>query len=403
VTLRNAIIGLNIVAILVIASIIVFRVVSVRRNPETSKPSNLTPFAEDAGLEGPRLERVLRWALICSTVLAVGLPIYWLREPTRQKEELSGFDKRAEERGATLFSNSQMETYDPTKSLQCANCHGVKGEGGATSFTISAAQTGTGRPVQVQWRAPALNTVLSRFTPDQVTQIITYGRPNTPMAPWGIDGGGPKGVQAISDLVAYLQSIQLGNKGAHKQADDNVAKLKSDARDGVKSTQDALAAAQQKLDAATTPAEVAADQTAVTAQQQAVTNSQNWLNTVNAAGEGELLFDTNCARCHTRGWSFFDPTTPTVPLPDAPGAGAFGPKLNGGGTLNQFPGDVGIQQQIDWVTNRTTPQPDGSVLLAIGPNKGYGVRGISSGRMAHFGDILTGDQIKAIVIYERSL
>ena len=36
-------------------------------------------------------------------------------------------------------------------------------------------------------------------------------------------------------------------------------------------------------------------------------------------------------------------------------------------------------------------------------NKGYGVRGISSGRMAHFGNILSKQQIDAIIEYERSL
>ena len=55
------------------------------------------------------------------------------------------------------------------------------------------------------------------------------------------------------------------------------------------------------------------------------------------------------------------------------------------------------------MTNPVTEQPDGSQILAIGANKGYGVRGISSGRMAHFGNLLTAEQIKAIVDYERKL
>ena len=37
------------------------------------------------------------------------------------------------------------------------------------------------------------------------------------------------------------------------------------------------------------------------------------------------------------------------------------------------------------------------------PYKGYGVRGISSGRMAHFGNILSKKQIDAIIDFERSL
>jgi mono/diheme cytochrome c family protein len=403
VALRSALIVLNLLAIIVIAGIVFYRVLSVRRNPDRKQPQNLTPFAEDPTLETTRLERVLRWALICSAVLAIGLPIYWLREPTRQKAELVGFDDRAAERGGVLFANPTMKAYDPTKSLQCANCHGVDGGGGGALFVLPATQTGTGHPVQVTWQAPALNTVLSRLTPDQVTQVITYGRPGTPMAPWGVDGGGPKGDQAISDLVAYLASIQLGDVGANKQVDKNVAGLEATAKSNVTTSQANLAAAEATLAAANSDVDKAAAATAIVAAQQALTNSQNWEETVSNAGEGQLLFDANCARCHTKGWSYFDATKASIPLPGPAGGGAFGPSLRGGTVLEQFPGDTGVEQQIAWVTNPVTKQPDGTQILAIGPNKGYGTRGISSGRMPHFGSLLTAEQIKAIVGYERGL
>ncbi len=404
--LRPALIILNLLAIVVIAGIVFYRVLSVRRNPDRNEPQNLTPFAEDPTLETTRLERVLRWALICSAVLAVGLPIYWLREPTRQKAETAGFDDRAIERGAVLFANPDMKAYDPTKSLQCANCHGVDAGGGGAPFVLPVTQTETGRPVQVTWQAPALNTVLSRLTPDQVTQVITYGRPGTPMAPWGIDGGGPKGVQAVSDLVAYLGSIQLGDEGANNQIDKAIYGkngLKKTAAANVELAQSNLATAQATLDAATSAVDKAAAATAVVAAQQALTNTRNWADTVAKASRGELLFDVNCARCHTKGWSYHDTLKASVPLPAPQGGGAFGPSLRAGSVLEQFPGDTGVEQQIAWVTNPVTKQPDGTQILAIGPNKGYGVRGISSGRMPHFGSLLTTEQIKAIVEYERGL
>ena len=114
--LRPALILLNLLAIIVIAGIVAYRVLSIRRNPDRNQPQNLTPFAQDPTLETTRLERVLRWALICSAVLAVGLPIYWLLEPARQKAETTGFDDRAIERGAVLFANPAMKAYDQTKS-----------------------------------------------------------------------------------------------------------------------------------------------------------------------------------------------------------------------------------------------------------------------------------------------
>ena len=66
--------------------------------------------------------------------------------------------------------------------------------------------------------------------------------------------------------------------------------------------------------------------------------------------------------------------------------------------LEQFPGlpaddtkTPGFQKQYDWVAD------------GVESHKGYGVRGISSGRMAHFGQILTKAQINAIIKYERNL
>ena len=51
----------------------------------------------------------------------------------------------------------------------------------------------------------------------------------------------------------------------------------------------------------------------------------------------------------------------------------------------------GFQKQFEWVAN------------GVEEHKGYGVRGISSGRMPHFSAILTKEQIEEIIKFERSL
>ena len=116
------------------------------------------------------------------------------------------------------------------------------------------------------------------------------------------------------------------------------------------------------------------------------------------AGEGQLLFETNCARCHTKSWSYYDPSNPKIPDIPPAGSGALGPSLRAGSVLLQFPGEPadstttpGFQKQYDWVA------------VGAGINKPYGVRGISSGQMPHMGIILTKAQIEAIIKYERSL
>ena len=220
---RSALITLTLVVFGLMAVYLVWRLVSVRRNPTTKDPENLTPFLDDEGLEGPRLERALGWALIFVLIVALALPTYFLFEPSRQDKMTESFDEKAVERGATLFANSQSEAYDATKSLLCANCHGVDGQGGQAPFVLQPeldicdldenkgnAEVPECLPVQVSWTAPALDTVLLRFSEEEVFQILTWGRPGTPMPAWGVESGkGVLNTQSIDDLIAYLESIQI--------------------------------------------------------------------------------------------------------------------------------------------------------------------------------------------------
>ena len=353
--LRLVLIIVNLVAFATIGAIILWRVFSLRRNPEPRPPQNLTPFLPDEALEGRKLERVLGIALLTTALIALTLFAYYVFEPNRSSSMEKQFHDSSVERGAILFANDQSKVYDPTRSLLCANCHGVKGEGGSTNYTLksddprcdpTAAVTADTPsyclPVQVTWQAPPLDVELLRFSKDEVHDIITYGRPGTPMPPWGVASG--KGVlneQGIQDLVNYIQTLQL----SPEKAKERFTKQLADAK-------------------AKNP----------------------------TASDGELLFQLQCARCHTKNWSFFDPDKPGPgPLPGPQGGGAFGPNLTGGETVRQFAGPKGVDDHVDWVTNGKPA------------NELYGTRGISSGRMPHFGSVLTKDQIQSIVDYERGL
>ena len=152
-----------------------------------------------------------------------------------------------------------------------------------------------------------------------------------------------------------------------------------------------LATAQAALKVATTPLQIQKYEGQITAAQEGIRRSQEYAAKVAQMGEGELLFNTQCARCHTKGWSTLEPSNGFVPMPEPAGSGALGPSLRGGTVLSQFPGETGKQKQYDWVS------------IGAEVNKAYGVRGISSGRMPHFGNILTKKQIDAIIEFERSL
>jgi Cytochrome c. len=399
VTLRTLLILINVAAVLVILVIIGAKVLSVRREPTERSAPNQTPFYGDDVLEDSHLTRVLRWALVFSTIVAVVLPLYWLLEPNRQDQEQAGFDKRAIERGAVLFANKAMPAYEGAKSLLCADCHGADGGGGARPWVLTPEAQGDPKatPVQEIWKVPSLNDIFYRYTEDpvkaiqQITQIITYGRPGTPMPAWGVAGGGPKNVQAVSDLVAYLKSIQITPAKAKLVAAARVKEYQKLVNGSEATAQDTLTTAKASLAAAKTPAQTAKYQGEITAAQEGIRRSKEYAAQVAKMGEGELLFNTQCARCHTKGWSTLEPANGFVPMPEPAGSGALGPSLRGDAVESQFPGEVGTQKQYDWVS------------IGAETNKAYGVRGISSGRMPHFGEILSKKQIDAIIEFERSL
>ena len=331
----------------------------LRRDPgepagsEMELAPNRRPYFDDDVLEGPKLDRALLVCLGMLVIIAVALPVYWLREPGRQKKAIAAFDARSVARGSGLFASIKAPVCAQSATCSglhagCADCHGAKGQGGQTTFVISDQDHPQLPPRQVIWSVPPLNTVLLRFTQDdtasppvdEVRKIIVYGRPGTPMPAWGLDGGGPLDDQQVSDLIAFLQSIQL------------------------------------------TPAQAAADWN-TRAQETAQGLGLTYPNP-DPKVNGMILFDTNCARCHTKGYSYGEPQVQG-------GGGQYGPNLTNGVELRQFPA---IVDQISFVTN------------GVDPGKGYGTGGIMTdygGGMPHFGKYLTLEQITEIVNYERGL
>ena len=241
--------GITIVALLVLGwavfLVVHLRSRQVQRTPgeEIELAPNRRPYLDDEAMEGRRLTGVLTWGLVTMTIIAAGLPLYWLKEPGRQAGADRGFDRRAVQRGFIMFQASESPVPEGNiGKFGCGNCHGAQGQGGSTPYVLP----GSDPPKVVTWEAPALDTVLLRFNEDEVRRIIVYGRPNTPMPPWGIEGGGAMNEQQVGDLIAYIRSIQLTPKEAQAKA-----------------------------------AELGTD--------------------------GRKLFEAYCARCHTEGWSYGEP------------------------------------------------------------------------------------------------
>ena len=393
-SVRQVLVVLNVVALFALA---LFAVLSLRRTRARHAPQNLEKFHNDETLEGPHLERVLGWTLFFAAVVAVALPVYWLREPNRQHESAHYFDHGAVERGATLFANNQMPEYDAAKSLQCANCHGTDLKGGSASVAHTY-KNGTG--ALVAWKAPALNTVLLRFSEQELHDIITYGRPGTPMQPWGVPGGGPKNEQSINDLVAFITSKQLTPAQAKKQSDTALAAWANEPKQQLTDAQKALTDAQKALakleaDSKSKPADIKAAVATVDADQQALAWAEDWASRRTSVSQGQLLFEVNCARCHTLGWSVFDPTIVNEPPENVIG------QPGGGGSIGFNLGNE-KQRFHDSATNGTgVTQQENFITTGSDNEMTYGDGGLGSGKMPGFGEMLSADQIAEIVQYER--
>src|SRR3954454_18315471 len=417
---RTILILINAALIVAFLGFVALRVLRLKYNKERT-PENLTPFFDDDVLEGAHLERVLGVALIALVIVVLGLLAYFIWEPFRETAAATSFKERSVERGATLFANDQSPEYDSTKSLLCATCHGTDGGGGTASFTVQTSDprcdptakvtTDTPEyclPKQVSWAAPSLQLAPLRYSRAQITQVITYGRPGTPMPAWGVASGkGALQTQSIQDLVNYVESLSTTSDKAEATGTKEIASCSDRAacvgRKQLQLPKTRAAAdkwvvdAQADLDAAQaalTKGGVengATNAKVVEQKQETLQAALSWQQTSQNASDGAILFMNNCARCHTRGWSYFDINDPGSSPPGIMGGGAFGPNLTGGDVNNQFPPPNGEAQLEEWIG------------VGVPANDQYGIRGISSGRMPHFGAVLSKTDIESIMAYERSL
>lgn len=167
---------------------------------EIELAANRKPYYDDELLETKKLNLSLWASFGLLVVIALALPMYWLAEPGRQQGALEYFEK-------VKFEGEGAELYNGDAGPKCVSCHGPNGTGGQAKFVINDE---SGDFInQVNWNAPALNTVMWRFSEAEVLDVLTYGRPGTPMPAWGVKGGGALTDQNLSSLIEYLWSIQI--------------------------------------------------------------------------------------------------------------------------------------------------------------------------------------------------
>lgn len=344
-----------VIAVLMGIGFVVYVVANLRAGrdevgSEIELAPNRKPYYDDEELETTKLNRTLLWGVILLGVSAVGLPLYWLAEPGRQTG--------ATEESLRIFENRGLEQYE--EGSQCANCHGPDGVGGQAPYVLLNPDNQF--VANLQWRAPALDTVLLRFSRDEVAHIINYGRPNTPMPAWGPEGGGPRTTQQIDNLVDYLASIQL-------TPDESRAEVEADLVEALGLLEG---------DDLTDPdlvAEAAAD-----IDYESLETGEALFNMGRTSGFAGGAYA--CGRCHTRGWSMVTEGEGAVEPESA--RALLGPYVD-----YQDGSGGGLGPSLDGVVPRKFASVDElAEFIATGSADGlnYGNGGQGSGNMPGFGD-----------------
>ena len=358
-----------VIAVVLIVGFLIGAFLVMRRSrselgSEVELAANRKPYYDDDELETTRLDRVLFLGLLLLGITAVSLPLYWLYEPGRQSGAIEQWEETFVERGLEIY----------TEGANCQACHGPDGVGGVAETAIL---NDKGEFVaQVNWQAPALDTVLYRYSREEVLYILNYGRPGSPMPAWGAPGGGPLTEQQLENIVDYLFSIQLPASEASAALTEQLEAVCAPARD-----------ADGELDG---------DDPACTAPDaEFATYGETIFNL--GLSDGFAAGAYSCGRCHTKGWSYDQPEL-------AGGGGALGPNLRDGSELRQFP---------------TAAAQEEFVIGGSEQGVGYGSTGQGSGKMPGYlfnpnaeGEdarmevdqvMYTPEMVTAVVAYERGL
>lgn len=190
--------GFVLVAVFLIAS----GMSSKRRRMEV--PHALRPGPSDEELEQKTLPRFLAVGAIFLLFMAIYLPAYWLREPTRIRLKEEQFARQSIHRGEVIYEPA--EEGSPHFSANCARCHGADGEGAV-------------QPFKEIYRVaePPLKWIVSRYkaagkNDDEIKLLIRdaieRGRPGTLMPTWGLAFGGPLNSEQVDDVINFIYSIQ---------------------------------------------------------------------------------------------------------------------------------------------------------------------------------------------------
>ena len=202
----NSSIFITLISLTIIGALAFFAAVGFRGSGKNKEIApNLEKYKSDDELETKHLDRTLSIAVLLASLLTIMIPLYYLGEQNRQEEFVEYFEEVSIVRGEHLY-----------EEFGCGNCHGVDGSGGAASYVEKRSG------VSVVWAAPAINNVFYRYEEEEIRYWLVYGRANSPMPAWGLEGGGPMNDGQLSDLLEYLRYFQISQQSELQNIESNV-------------------------------------------------------------------------------------------------------------------------------------------------------------------------------------
>jgi len=198
--------SITLIALGIIAALAFFTATGFRGSGKVNDYApNLSKYRTDDDLETKTLDRTLTVAVLLASVLTIMIPLYYLGEQERQEGFVEEFDEVSVERGEHLY-----------EEFGCGNCHGVDGSGGAASYVEKRSG------INVTWTAPAINNVFYRYDDEEVRYWLIYGRANSPMPAWGLEGGGPMNDGQLDDLIEYMHHFQITQESELRTIEMNI-------------------------------------------------------------------------------------------------------------------------------------------------------------------------------------
>ncbi len=318
---------------------------------EIELAANRKEYYDDEDMEGLRLDRSLSFALVSLLFIALSFGFYMIAEPGRQEGAVQNKIETFQRRGEDTYVNG----------AQCVNCHAADGSGGGAAYVL---QDADGQFIaNANWMAPALNNVLLRYSEEEITYILNFGRNGSPMAAWGTPGGGPLTSQAVQNVIEYLKTLQVQSiepTDIAAAGNENPDNSENDLDD------EESQKAQEEADRLTASVRAEVDRSLADGEFATVGEAVFNLGLYSGFGAGSY----SCARCHTSGWSLGIDASPNV-LDEgvaACGGGTTGIGFNlcGGSIETRFPNDTWKMPDGSWMPPEGLTNDDGeSIVLTM--------------------------------------